>query len=314
MRNGTGRRLGGVTLALGMGALVAGGGSPAGAAADAYAPCGGLTIKDPKGDATYYPTPIVGITSMAAQAPAQDIRQAYFTYRTGTDGKKHLRANLIIENLDGTIPAVEYADGVVYQVDFDTTDYNFATARFDGSEWSFAFESFTRPLADALPDAVPANPGTRTSVATTGEVVAGPQGVVSIEIPTDKIAGGFKPGDKFEEVNAHTYLDVPEFPSTIDDAPDENSTTTTYVVEECVDAAPAEPAPAQAPEVQAPAPATQEPASAPPAAQTQAAAPAPRTTAPAAAPKATKKKAKCKKAKKRAKGKKAKCKKARKKR
>ena len=193
------------------------------AAATAPVPCDENVIADPAGDAFYYMTPVAFNTEPDKQAgpPNLDVRKVFFTYTPAADGKKQLRANLVIEKLDKTLPDVPWADTVFYEVSWETEDgvLNIARASHSGGDYSYEFEVFT-PL--------PEIGGLRTSEAedTTGRVVEGPNGVVSIDIPEGAVPE-IAVGTPLPAVSATSYFNAQStFTAPSDEAPDEGDPPT----------------------------------------------------------------------------------------
>jgi hypothetical protein len=188
-------------------------------------PCDENVISDVAGDSYYWQTPVAFNTEPDRQpgTPNLDIRKVFFTYAPGADGKKQLRANLVIEKLDKTVPDVAYASTVNYQVTWETADgrlYN-ARAKQDGTDWSYDLEIF-EPV-DPLPLRLN---GTEE---TTGKAIEGPNGVVSIDIPAEAVPG-LAVGMPFEGVSGSTFVsDQTEFTASSDSAPDEGDPPTIAV-------------------------------------------------------------------------------------
>jgi hypothetical protein len=264
------------------------------------ATCGSDGIADAAGDAVLFSTPFVGLGADQQEAPASlDIRQAYFSYATGGDGKKRLRANFVVENLDREAAPVDYSSTSVWEVVFwSGEEPHWARAKLADGEFTYEFERWEPPV----PSNPAANPRTRSTSETTGSVVEGKMGTISIDIPAEQVTG-FDSGAEFVDVEASSLIDAMpqqaadnDTQNRVDVAPDEGPTT--WTVGECTLAGTPTTKPAVTPPAQTPpAPAAPQP-EAPAAAPAETAAPA--AAAPAApvatTPRAVTKKAKSKKA------------------
>jgi hypothetical protein len=224
--------------------------APAGAEDAAPAPCDGLLMTDPKDDAAFYQQPLLAGTPDATAWPSGDVTGFWMDYRTGADGKKYLRTNIQIQNLTKEVPGAEYATAMGWHASFDTPeDFYFTRVHSDGKAYKFQFGSFNRPLNGAAP----VDPGQPVWVDVPGVAIEGPGGIVSVEVPTDKLKG-FTDTVKFTGIDVRTYADWPNSTSNsrIDIAPDTGAKE--WTTKECtLDAAPT-PEASATPVAEAPAP------------------------------------------------------------
>ena len=287
---------------------------PAGAEDAAPAPCDPVPITDPKGDAEYYTTVnlVNPIGAASAAPPNHDIREAFFVYKDGADGKKTLTANLRVEKLDNSEIETEYAQASKFSLAFTSGGIDYvARAILKGGAWTYEFTTFE--LVPGAPAPVGLN--VPASVATTGKQFPGAGGVISIDVPVADVAG-LKDGAKFTDVAADSVADTDTEVGGFyaDQAPDGTGVKTWTVVTCAADAAPTpeatptaeatptpEATPTAAPQQQeqqqqqsAPAQQQQQGGAAAPAASPSPTA-APRTTTTAAKPKPKPKAKKCKK-------------------
>ena len=224
------RRLGafGVVAALSVGA----GGTTAGAQSAAPAPCPGDTVlSDPKGDAQYAKLYAVGTDLDPAAPDSYDVRSVFLTYGAGADGKKLLRAHLVVENLDGTEIVEPWSRQIRYSVEINAGGtYVRPTAISDDGQLTYMYYS------DRV--APPAgNPRYLTETATTGSAVTGPMGTLTIDIPADALPD-YKPGAEIEANGyswAHTGTNVGG--TLVDYAPDDRAFMP-FTVSECAPQAP----------------------------------------------------------------------------
>jgi hypothetical protein len=272
-----------VAGALGAATLL--GGSAAGAADTAVPePCNGVAITDPVGDATIESVPGVGFPEPVARADADnDIKDIFLTASKGDDGKLAATVHMRVANVLHTPPA-EAAMGVThYYVDFTDVDgIQDVRATNTKGTWTYEYEQ-----AAELPGGLP---GPSEAVATTGSVVEGPNGIVSIDLPAALAKEGVKLDKLFGRITL-TDDDTEFFVgyNTSDLAPDDGtSSTKSATVTAC---------PAAEPSVEPTVPPVTAPPAAPPATTTQAPSPPP-AVRPVAAKKVSKKAACRKKARK----------------
>ena len=224
------------------GVLALAAGNQAGASGAVPAPCDGSgVLADAKGDATYTKAYAASVGPTITPAPASyDVRQVFLTYGPGADGKKQLKANLVIEDLSGEQISEPWSSEIRYSVEIDIAgEFIRPTAISKDGEFSYMYYS------DRV--APPAgNPRYLTETDTTGSTVSGPGGVVTIDIPAD-LTASLKPGDKVQANGytwAHTGTNVGG--SLVDYAPDDRSFKS-FTITECTPGAAATPATAAEP-------------------------------------------------------------------
>ena len=166
--------------------------------------CGTPPVLDPAGDAGYgtAPPPYPGATVQGNEinppdpagyqktSPNMDLREVFFTYAAGADGKKQLRANFVVENLSKTAPDIEYDGTLTWSLDFtygeDETEYYVDVQLVDG-EYKYTFGNYDYTLTPQAVAAAFVDGPVLHEV--DGQAFEGPMGVLSVEVPTDKIAG-----------------------------------------------------------------------------------------------------------------------------
>jgi hypothetical protein len=162
--------------------------APAGAVDAAKpAPCTGMFATDAAGDAI---TP-GGISGTEGEGqPNMDLTGFFFNYRADKDGKTVLTANMVLKNLDKTVPDPYVVSGGI--------NYYF--------HWSSGGESRFVKAENPSGDTITYGYGTvneegvyTTDGETTGAFFDGPDGVVQIDVPAE---WNGKPGEKLEKVLA----------------------------------------------------------------------------------------------------------------
>ena len=213
-------------------------GGSAGAAGETTtpAPCDGVTITDPLGDARADRLPGLTPPQQASRADADnDIKDIFFTTRAGADGKLKTTAHMVVANVVDAPD--ESLQGIVrYVFDFATVE-NIPYARVTNAEGEWTFEYGHYPTT-------PAGEGTGLleHIETTGAVVPGANGVVSLDLPEELS----QPGVKLDKLFGRITLTGDEEEATAgynstDLAPDDGSASTkAYTVKECP-APPADP-------------------------------------------------------------------------
>jgi hypothetical protein len=202
--------------------------APAGAQQAVPVPCNGMLYTDPAGDHSYFD---VNPDLSSPGNPNEDIRGLFFNFKGGV-----LTANIVVTNLDKTESGAKYATGSAWEVGFvgpDDSEVYAATAKTDGAAWSFEIQTFER-----LGTGQAVDPGMRITHPTKGQAFEGPNGVLSIEIPTNLPFAGIKPGAVLEDVDVisipRSGFNQPSFFT--DSAPDGDLKT--YKITECPPDAP----------------------------------------------------------------------------
>jgi len=252
-----------VAAALGSATLLGGSASAADDPSTPPEPCNGITIKDATGDGLvdYFPVVTFAAPGVAREDPDDDIKEIFFTSRTGADGKPKTTVHMVVANVGGEPPA-ESPQGIVrYYIDFDDIgNLDAVRATNDNGEWTYEYTQWTD---------TPAGEGTGPSeaVAGTGSVVTGKDGVVSIDLPAQIAAPGTKLEGLFGRITLTSDEEEQIGYNTADLAPDNaGDGGKSYTVTECP--APAAAAPVDtAPVVVAPAVVAATPAPAKPAAK-----------------------------------------------
>lgn len=224
------RHLAGVALAA---AAALAGTAPAALAKDAEsvkpAACGTPPVLDPTGDASYgtAPPPYPGATVQGNEvnppdpagyqktAPNMDLREVFFTYAPGADGTKELRANFVVENLSKAEPEIEYDGTLTWSLDFtygaDETEYYVDVQLVDG-EYKYTFGAYDYSLtAEAVAGSFVDGPVLQE---VDGQAFEGPMGVLSVEVPTDKV-DGFAADTPITALDADVHITNPTFTTDI---------------------------------------------------------------------------------------------------
>jgi hypothetical protein len=226
------RHLAGVALAA---AAALAGTAPATLAKDAGAEsvkpsaCGTPPVLDPAGDSGYgaAPPPYPGATVAGNEvappdpagyqktAPNMDLREVFFTYAPGADGTKTLRANFVVENLSKAEPEIEYDGTLTWSLDFtygaDETEYYVDVQLVDG-EYKYTFGAYDYSLtAEAVAGSFVDGPVLEE---VDGQAFEGPNGVLSVEVPTEKI-DGFAADTPITALNADVHITNPTFTTDI---------------------------------------------------------------------------------------------------
>jgi len=234
MRSKYTRRLGATVVTVGLAAFAA---APAFAEEEpAPAPakpasCTGNLITDPAGDASNF-APDSPQTEFVSESPKNmDIRETFFAYTTGADGKKKLTVNLVVENLDTSPSGEVYSSSQNWEVLFDRPDELTYTARaiLKDGKFSFQFDHFV----PKVPIPSVGELGTTETATTTGRTFPGPKGIISIDIPTDLILD-WKETQAFNAIRAYSEVEYAEQAFYSDRAPDASTSDPKYTLTECV--------------------------------------------------------------------------------
>jgi len=208
--------------------------------ATAPAPCAGVLSEDPAGDSVMKPGSLIGSSQGQAKGPDNsDVRNVFFNYRPGKDGKPVLTANIQVTNLDKKIPSQQYSTGGLAWYVYYTykNEWRFLRAHNQtGSSVTYGYGHITQGEASGV---------FVTDGSMPGAFFEGPNGIVQMDVPE---AVGGKVGEELGGVVGSVDGfsggpdDVSGFNNHFDTAPDEADITPpsgpAYQVTACPSGAP----------------------------------------------------------------------------